>query len=286
MKKIEQMNAQSIHQSPNGNYASVNGLQMYYEVHGTNQAAKAPLVLLHGSFSAIGTSFGQVLPQLAQERQITAIEQQAHGHTADIDRPLTIEQMGEDTAALLRQIGIHQADFFGYSLGSGIALYLAIRHPELVRKVVLAGGVVYNREGFHPGMLEGMDSLRPEFLVGSPFYNEYMQIAPKPEDFPRLVEKVKVLNQHFRDWSAETIRSIQAPVMIMIGDSDIVRPEHDVELFRLLGGGVVGDTVGLPKSRLAILPGTTHVTLVQRADWLVSMINEFLDALIPDDKRE
>ncbi len=261
----------------NGHYASVNGLKMYYEIHAEKHSNdQPPLVLLHGSLSAIGTSFGQVLPLLAMDHQVIAIEQQAHGHTADIDRPLSIEQMGEDTVALLRQLDVQQADFFGYSLGAGIALYIAIRHPEIVRKVVLAGGVTYNREGFHPGMLEGIQGLKPEYLVGSPFYDEYMHIAPRPEDFPRFVEKIKQLDQRLPDWTPEQIRSIQAPVLLIIGDSDIVQPEHVVEMFRLLGGGVSGDTSGLPKSRLAVLPGTTHVTLVNRAGWLAAMINEFL----------
>jgi pimeloyl-ACP methyl ester carboxylesterase len=274
-KLSQQRNQQNKVGSP-GNYANVNGLKMYYEVHGTQQPGQPPLVLLHGSLSAIGTSFGLLLPGLAKARQVIAIEQQAHGHTADIDRPLSIEQMGEDTAALLRQIGVQKADFFGYSLGTGIALYIAIRHPEMVRKLVLAGGVTYNRAGFHPGMLEGIDSLKPEYLIGSPFYEEYMQIAPRPGDFPQLVEKVKELDKNLHDWLPEDIRSIQAPTLLIIGDSDIVRPEHVVEIFRLLGGGVVGDNVGLPPSRLAILPGTTHVSLVQRVDWLVSMLGEFL----------
>src|ERR671935_3223680 len=116
-----------------GQYASVNGLTMYYEVHGAGR----PLVLLHGALSAIGTSFGKVLPSLAKTRQVIAVEQQAHGHTADIDRPLTYEQMADDTAALLRHLEIGSADVYGYSLGGGVALQLAIRHPELVRKLVL-----------------------------------------------------------------------------------------------------------------------------------------------------
>jgi pimeloyl-ACP methyl ester carboxylesterase len=262
-----------------GNYVSIHGLNMYYEIHGAPQSKdQVPLVLLHGSLSATGTSFGQVLPGLAQTRQIIAIEQQAHGHTADIDRPLTLEQMAADTLALLHQISIQKADFFGYSMGTGIAMNIAVQHPEMVRKLVLAGGVNYNREGYYPGLLEGIANLKPEYLVGSPFYDEYMQIAPRPEDFPRLVEKTKGLDQSLRDWSPEEIRSIQAPTLLIIGDSDIVRPEHVAEMFRLLGGGVPGDNVGLPRARLAVLPGTTHVTLVQRGDWLVSMVTEFLDA--------
>jgi pimeloyl-ACP methyl ester carboxylesterase len=262
-----------------GNYVSIHGLKMYYETHGAPQSKdQVPLVLLHGSLSATGTSFGQVLPGLAQTRQIIAIEQQAHGHTADIDRPLTLEQMAADTFALLHQIGIQKADFFGYSMGTGIAMNIAVQHPEMVRKLVLAGGVNYNREGYYPGLFEGIENLKPEYLVGSPYYDEYRAIAPRPEDFPRLVERTKEIDQNLRDWSPEEIRSIQAPTMLIIGDSDIVRPEHVAEMFRLLGGGVPGDNVGLPRARLAVLPGTTHVTLVQRGDWLVSMVTEFLDA--------
>ncbi len=266
-----------------GNYASVNGLEMYYEIHGTRQPeAQTPLVLLHGSLSATGTSFGKVLPGLRKTRQVIAVEQQAHGHTADIDRPLSVEQMAGDTVALLRRIGVDKADFFGYSLGSGIALHIAIRHPDVVRKLVLAGGVTYSRAGFYPGLLEGLEQLQPEHLAGSPFHEEYLRIAPRPEDFSRLIAREKELNRNLRDLSPEEIQSIQAPVLLIIGDSDIVRPEHVAEMFRLLGGGVVGDTVGLPRSRLAVLPGTTHVTVVHRADWLLSMVTEFLDSPMPE----
>jgi pimeloyl-ACP methyl ester carboxylesterase len=261
-----------------GKYAAVNGLKMYYEDHNAGQPEGAiPLVLLHGAFSATETSFGKVLPGLAETRPVIAVEQQGHGRTADIDHPLTIEQMAEDTVALLVQIGVQKADFFGYSMGAGIALDIAVRHPQLVRKLVVAS-LSYTKDGFHPGMLEGMEKLQPEMLYGSPFHDEYMRLAPRPEDFPRLVTQVKGMNRNIPSWSAEDIRSIQAPTLLIVGDSDIVRPEHAVEIFRLLGGGVIGDNVGLPRSWLAVLPGTTHITLVYRADWLVSMITEFLDA--------
>jgi pimeloyl-ACP methyl ester carboxylesterase len=262
-----------------GKYASVNGLNMYYEIHGTGE----PLVVLHGALSAIGTSFGMLLPTLAETRQVIAIEQQAHGRTADIDRPLTVEQMAEDTAALLSHIGIEHADIFGYSMGSGIALQIAIKHQDLVRKLVLAA-VTYNNDGFHPGLIAGIQHLQPEHLAGTPIHEEYARIAPKPEDWPTLVAKVKQMNQHIPDLPAEAIQSIKAPTLLIIGDSDIIRPEHAVEMFRLLGGGVSGDNVGLPNSQLAVLPGTTHVTLIQRADWLLSMITAFLDAPMPEAK--
>jgi pimeloyl-ACP methyl ester carboxylesterase len=259
-----------------GNYASVNGLNIYYEIHGVGQ----PLVLLHGAFSAIGTSFGNVLPELAKTRQVIAFEMQAHGRTADIDRPLSMEQMADDTAAALQYLGIERADFFGYSTGAGIALQVAIRHPEIVRKLVLAS-VTYNLSGVHPGLMEGLAEMKPEMMFGSPWHEEYMRIAPRPEDFATLFAKKTQMDREARDLPAETIEAIEAPTLLIIGDSDIVRPEHAVEMFRLLGGGVMGDLAGLPNSQLAILPGTTHVTLVERADWLVSMITAFLDAPMP-----
>src|SRR5215207_1746706 len=258
-------------------YAPVNGLDVYYEIHGTGE----PLVLLHGALSAIGTSFGKVLPSLAETRRVIAVELQAHGRTADVDRPLRYEQMADDTAALLGHIGVEDADIFGWSMGAGVALQVAIRHPEVVRKLVLAS-VTYNSGGCHPGVLAGIEHLTPEALAGSSFEEEYARIAPNPEDWPTLIAKVKELDGKVQDWLPEDVRSIEAPTLLIIGDSDIVRPEHAVEMFRLFGGGVAGDVAGLPNSQLAVLPGTTHVTLVNRADWLLSMIGEFLDAPMPE----
>jgi pimeloyl-ACP methyl ester carboxylesterase len=261
---------------PQTGYAPVNGLDMYYEVHGSGR----PLVLLHGALSATSVDFGAVLPSLAKDRQVVAVEQQAHGHTADIDRPLTIDQMADDTAALLRHLGIEQADLFGYSMGAGIALRITLEHPELVRKLAVAS-LAHTRDGLHPGLLEGLEQVTPEVLTGTPFQLAYAREAPDPEAWPTLVAKVNDMNRRIPEWPAEVIRSIAAPTLLIIGDSDIVRPEHAVEMFRLLGGGVIGDLAGLPRSQLAVLPGTTHVTLVQRGDWLSSMIGAFLDAPEP-----
>ncbi|MCL5108955.1 MAG: alpha/beta hydrolase [Chloroflexi bacterium] len=259
--------------APRTGYAPVNGLEMYYEIHGAGR----PLVLLNGSLSATGTSFGRLLPALAETRRVISLEQQAHGHTADVDRPLTISQMADDSVAALRQLGIEEADFFGYSLGAGVALEIALRYPDVARKLVLAS-VTYNREEFHPGLLEGIEGLRPEQMVGTPWQEEYARIAPRPEDWPKLVARVKELDRNLQDWPAEAVRSLRAPVLLIIGDSDIVRPEHAVEMFRLLGGGVAGDSAGLPRSQFAVLPGTTHVSLVERADLLLAIIPPFLDA--------
>ena len=258
-------------------YAPVNGLNMYYEIHGAGQ----PLVLLHGAFSAIGTSFGALLPELAKTRQVIAFELQAHGRTADIDRPLSIEQLADDTAAAIRHLGLERADIFGYSLGGAVALHLAIRHPDVVRKLVLAS-VSYALSGIHPGLMEGLGEMKPEMMHGSPWHEEYTRIAPHPEHFATLFAKKTQMDRNIKDLPAETIAAIAAPTLLIIGDSDIIRPEHAVEMFRLLGGGVAGDLAGLPKSQLAILPGTTHVTAVQRAELLLAIIPPFLDAPMPE----
>jgi pimeloyl-ACP methyl ester carboxylesterase len=259
-------------------YVPVNGLNMYYEIHGTGQ----PLVLLHGAFSAIGTSFGRVLPGLAETRQVVALEMQGHGRTADVDRPLTLEGMAEDVAAALKELGIESADVFGYSNGAAVALRLTISHPDLVRKLVFASAT-YTLSGVHPGLMEGLGEMKPEMMHGSPWHEEYMRIAPHPENFATLFAKKTQMDRETKDLPAEAIQAIKAPTLLIIGDSDLVRPEHAVEMFRLLGGGVFGDTpAGLPKSQLAVLPGTSHVTVVDRADLLLAIIPPFLDAPMPE----
>jgi pimeloyl-ACP methyl ester carboxylesterase len=260
-------------QAGDSGYAPVNGLEMYYEVHGSGR----PLLLLHGNLSTIGVDFGGIIPSLAKQRQVIGVEQQAHGHTADIDRPLSIQNWTADTVALLRHLGIGQADVFGYSSGSAVALQLALDHPELVGKLVLAS-FSYRLDGLHPGLMDNISELKPEHLAGTPFEQDYARVAPNPGDWPKLIEKIKDQETDLPEWTADQIRGITAPTMLVIGDSDIVQPEHTVEIFRLLGGGVIGDLHGLPRARLAILPGTTHVTLVQKTDWLASMVGEFLDA--------
>jgi pimeloyl-ACP methyl ester carboxylesterase len=260
-------------------YVPVNGLEMYYEIRGTGQ----PLVLLHGAFSAIGTSFGQVLPGLSQTRQVVGFELQGHGHTADIDRPLTLEGMADDVAAAIGQLGIKPADIFGYSTGAAVGLQLAIRHSDVVRKLVLAS-VTYTLDGVHPGLMEGLGEMTPAMMYGSPWHEEYVRIAPHPEDFDKLFAKKTQMDRQIKDVPPDAVSAIKAPTLLIIGDSDLVRPEHAVEMFRLLGGGVFGDTpAGLPNSQLAVLPGTSHVTLVNRAELLVPIITSFLDAPAPED---
>jgi pimeloyl-ACP methyl ester carboxylesterase len=237
---------------------------MYYEVHGAGR----PLVLLHGGGSTIETSFGRVLQSFAKTRQVVACEQQGHGRTADVDRPFTFGQSADDTAALLRHLKIERADYFGYSNGGNIALQIAIRHPELVRKLVVASAMV-KREGLYP---EFWGSMRHAKLDNMPseLREAYLRVAPHPEDLPTFHDKCARRMLEFEDWRVEDVRSIDAPTLVMIGDGDIVRPEHAVEMFRLL-----------PHAQLAVLPGTDHMALVKRADWQVSMIEAFLDAPMP-----
>jgi pimeloyl-ACP methyl ester carboxylesterase len=258
-------------------YAPVNGLNLYYEIHG----AGAPLILLHGAYMTIDM-LRPLLSGLAETRQVIAVEQQGHGRTADIDRPITYEQMADDTAALARHLGIEEADVIGYSMGGGVALQVAIRHPALVRKLVVASAT-FTSDGMHAVALEMFPSITPELFAGSPVEEAYLRTAPNPGDFPKLVEKLKQLDTASFAWPEQEIRAIAAPTLIVLGDSDGVRLEHAVELFRLRGGGVMGDLAGMPSSQLAVLPGTAHFVppghgLLDRAEWLLAMIPPFLDA--------
>ena len=261
---------------PQAGYAPVNGLEMYYEIHGAGR----PLVVLHGAYKTIGT-MGEVVPGLADARRVIAVELQGHGHTADIDRPLSYEQMADDVAVLIGHLGIEQADVFGYSMGGGVALQVAIRHPEVVRKLV-AASASYTSDGVYPEVLAMIETITPEAFAGTPWFAEYARVAPNPDDFPALVAKLKRLDAEVYAWPPETVQAIAAPTLLIIGDSDVVRPEHAVELFRLRGGGVPGDLTGLPNSQLAVLPGTTHVGVMERADLLLAMIPAFLDAPMPE----
>src|SRR5215204_5241697 len=266
--------------TPQTGYAPVNGLNIYYEIHGTGE----PLVLLHGAYMTID-AMGEVVPELAKTRQVIAVELQGHGRTADVDRPLSYEQMADDTAALLRHLGIEQADVFGFSTGGGVA----IRHPEVVRKLVVASAS-YTSDGMQPELLEITPTITPDAFAGSPIEEEYLRVAPNPDDFPNLVTKLKQLDMERFAWSQEDIRGIAAPTLIIVGDSDAIRLEHAVEMFKLLGGGVMGDLAGLPKSQLAVLPGTVHFipsgsAVLDRADWLVAMIGGFLDAPMAETER-
>jgi pimeloyl-ACP methyl ester carboxylesterase len=253
---------------------------MYYEIHGEGP----PVLLLHGAYMTIDL-MGPIVPRLAESHQVIAVEQQGHGRTADMDRPLTYEQMADDTTALLDVLGVDRADVVGYSMGGGVALQLALRHPAVVRKMVVVSAS-YSTEGMHPALLEMLPSTTPEMFAGSPIEVAYLRLAPNPGHLPILVDKLKQLDMTPFYWSPDAIRRIVAPTLIIVGDSDAIRLEHAVALFGLLGGGVMGDLAGLPKSQLAVLPGTTHFMprgcgVLDRAGWLQAIIQRFLDTPSP-----
>ena len=260
-------------------YADINGLKMFYEILGTSDQVKVPVVLLHGAISATGTSFGPLRDLLAQTRQVIAVEQQGHGRTADIERPMSVQAMADDALALLASLGIRQADLFGYSLGAAIALNIITRHPAVVRKAVLAS-VSYDKTGLHPEMFGRPESRESADAPGRdlqiPFEQEYRALAPDPGNWPALLAKVQAMD--LPEITPQAIAAINVPILLVIGDSDIVTPEHAVAMFRLLGGGVLGDLAPMPATQFAVLPGTSHIGVTSRADMLMTMIPPFLDA--------
>ena len=260
--------------SSQGEYAPVNGLELYYEVHGEGE----PIILLHGGFGGV-VEFSQLLPALAETRQVIAVELQGHGHTADIDRPLSFEVMADDIAALIEHLGLEKADILGFSLGGGVALRTAIDHPEVVNKLILVS-TAFNRAGIRPEFLAGMSGMNADAaqaMQETPMYQFYSSVAPRPEDWPTLVTKVGELLAQDYDWS-EDVAAITTQTLIVVGDSDFIPPSQGVELFGLLGGDVAGDFVGMPTSQLAVLPGTSHFTILSRTDLLIPVLTPFLDA--------
>jgi pimeloyl-ACP methyl ester carboxylesterase len=257
-------------------YAPVGDLNIYYEIHGQG----TPLMLIPGAYMTID-GFGALLPGLAQSHRVIAHEPQGHGRTADADRPITYEQMADDAAGLMRHLELEQADVVGFSMGGGIALQLALRHPALVRKLVVISAS-HRYDAMPPEMIEMFPSITPEMFAGSPLEQAYLDVAPNPGDFPKLVQKLKTLDMTPFAWPEDEIRAIPAPTLIIAGDSDVVQLEPTVELFKLRGGGVMGDLAGLPEAQLAVLPGTSHFippgsAVLDRSDWMLAMIPPFLD---------
>ena len=263
-----------------GNYAEVNDVRMYYEVHGSGR----PLVLLHGGLGAI-EMFGEVLPLLAEGRQVVAVDLQAHGRTADVDRPLGYETMADDIGALIEHLGLGAADVMGYSLGGGVALQTAIRHPDAVRKLVVVS-TPFRRDGWYPEVLAGMGQMGPEAaepMKATPMYALYSSVAPRPDDWPVLLTKLGALLGRDYDWSGD-VAAMGTRTLIVVGDADSVRTSHAVEFFELLGGGKQDagwDGSGMPDSGLAILPATTHHDIFS-SPTLASTVAPFLDAPLPE----
>jgi pimeloyl-ACP methyl ester carboxylesterase len=268
-------------------YAHVNGLSLYYEEHGDEQQGdgREPLIMLHGGFGT-GAGFGPVLDELAGTRRVITADLQAHGGTADIGRPLRFETMADDIAGLIDHLGVEHADVFGYSLGGGVALRLAIQYPRLVRRLVLLAAPA-KRDGWYPEVRAGFDTmgrhLEPMFRQ-SPIYQAYAKVAPRVEDFPILIDKVGDATRQDYDWTAE-VAGITAAVMLIYADGDSVSQAHMAEFYALLGGGLKDaswDGSARPAARMAIMPGHIH-TDVLTAPGLAAAVSTFLDAamLVP-----
>jgi pimeloyl-ACP methyl ester carboxylesterase len=263
----------SAQQSPTMGYAPVNGLKMYYEVHGSGD----PVVLLHGAFMTIPLNWTGWIDELSKTRKVIAVEMQGHGRTADIPREPTSENLADDVSALLKYLNIPRADVIGYSMGGRVAMDVAVRHPDQVRKVVVISST-FSRDGMTEESRDAMAKLSPELFKGSPLEDDYKRLSPTPDQFANLVTRLASVDAKQKDLTADQIRSTTAPMFFIFGDADGIRLEHIGEMFRLKGGEVHGDLRPRSASRLAILPNTTHVTLMQRASIIIPMVNDFLDA--------
>lgn len=260
---------------PVGARVEVNGMQMYYETSGEGD----PLIVLHGAYMNI-PAMGEIIPTLARSRQVIAIEMQGHGRTNDIDRPITYPGLADDVAAFMEAIGVEKADVFGYSMGAAVGLQLAIRHPAKVDRAALAS-VAYDFKGWHPDYRAFVPQIAPEMFVGTPMEDEYRKLAVNPEGFPALVGKLIALEHEPMAWEAD-VAKLKTPILIIQGDADIVDHEHTLAMFRLLGGGVMGDQgKPLPESRLAILPATSHTAIMGQVELLHALIEPFLDGETP-----
>jgi len=262
-------------QKPATDYAPVNGLKMYYEIRGQGE----PVVLLHGAFMAISNDFhwAEWIGELSKTRKVIAIEMQGHGRTADTGRDFTYDNLADDVAALLDYLKIPSADILGYSLGGGVALNCAIRHPNKVRKVVSISAV-FRQNGWTKEGLDAFPNLTAEAFKGTPIEADYKRLSPTPNEFPNFVKRVLSVDLKPHDFGADKLKATKAPMFFIHGDADGVRLDYIAETFRLKGGEVHGDMRPRSASRLAILPDTTHVTLMNRRQTIVPMVNDFLDA--------
>ena len=271
----------SAQQKPTTGYAPVNGLKIYYEIHGEGE----PVVLLHGAFMTItnnwmapwGNGATNWIAEVSKTRKVIAIEMQGQGRTADIKRDFSSENLAEDVAALLDHLNIPKADLIGYSMGGGVAMQCAIRHPEKVRKVVVISSA-FRRDGWVKEKNDAVSKITAEAFKGSPVETEYKKLNPTPNEFPNFVKRVIAMDLRPYDFDADKLKATKAPMFFIHGDADGVRLDHISEMFSLKGGGISGDLGTRSASSLAILPDTTHVTLMNRMGIIVPMINDFLDA--------
>jgi pimeloyl-ACP methyl ester carboxylesterase len=250
-------------------------MQMYYEVSGSGN----PLIVLHGAYMNIPT-MGTIIPRLARTHKVYALELQGHGRTTDIDRPITYPNLADDVAAFMDAVGLTKADVFGYSMGAEVGLQLAIRHPAKVSRLV-AASVAYDLRGWQPAFTEVIPQMTVEMIAQMPFAKEYPKLAANPNGFPELARKLIALEKEPMAWEND-VKRLQIPVLIITGDADVATLEHSVALFRLLGGGIMGDMgKPLPASRLAVLPATSHTAVITQPELLLAFIEPFLKGEVP-----
>ncbi len=258
-----------------GKYVDVNGMKMYYEVSGEGD----PLIVLSGAYMDIIT-MGEIIPMLAENHKVYALEFQGHGHTEDIDRPITYENLADDVAEFMNAVGIENADVFGYSMGGQVGLKLAISHPEKVNRLITAS-VAYDLKGWQPAYSEFIPQMTPEMFLAMPFFAEKYKQSDDPDAYVAFLKKMIALEHEPMAWE-EDVKKLKIPVLIIAGDSDVATLEHIVSMFRLLGGGVMGDMGNpLPESRLAILPATSHTAVISQPELLISFIEPFLNGETP-----
>ncbi|MBB6096397.1 pimeloyl-ACP methyl ester carboxylesterase [Povalibacter uvarum] len=264
-----------VHAEPAGQRVRVNSMEMYYEVSGKGD----PLIVLHGAYMNI-PAMGAIIPKLAQTHTVYALEFQGHGRTTDIDRPITYPNLADDVAAFMDAVGLKKADVFGYSMGAAAGLQLAIRHPQKVNKLA-AASVAYDAEGWQPEFKAFIPQMKVEMMLDMPFAEDYKKLAANPNGFPALVAKLIALEKEPMAWEAG-VKSLKTPVLIITGDADVATLEHSVALFRLLGGGVMGDMgKPLPASRLAVMPATSHTAVIDQLDLLHGFVEPFLRGEVP-----
>jgi pimeloyl-ACP methyl ester carboxylesterase len=253
-------------------YADLNAIPMYYETHGTGD----PLLVIPGGLMT-AAMMGPLVQPMAASRQVIAIEPQAHGHTADSDRPLGYEQLADDVAALMAQLGLGRCDVLGFSLGGEVALQTAIRHPEAVRRLVVVSSR-FRADAEYPEIRAFEQSFAPDLPMLAPLRDAYLAASPSPDGWAALVAKMRQLLAEEFDWSGQ-VAAIMAPTLIVVGDADTVPVAHAVELFALLGGETAAAAMGnLSQAQLAVLPATTHFDIVQHAG-LPAIVSRFLDGV-------
>ncbi|WP_028270707.1 alpha/beta fold hydrolase [Arthrobacter sp. UNC362MFTsu5.1] len=265
--------------APETGYASVNGLRMYYELHGDGGT---PLLLLHGGLFDIELQFGALIPSLSAGRRVIATDFQGHGRTNDTDRPLGTADLASDVIGLLEHLGVGNVDVFGFSVGGAVALDLAIRHPGLVRKLIVSS-VSFRPEGDRGGNAEAVAELTVDMIAGTPMEKRYLAVSPHPDrqHLQGLLDKLARYGAGESGWSDDEIRGIAAPTLFTVGDCDMVKLEHAVKFLQLRGGDVNGDFEGVPASQHAVFPGTTHFFGLARTELVRDVVITFLDAPAP-----